>query len=209
MCDMPIKKRMTEKRRERGGGGAREYNAVEVEIYSGIGFTRFHQGPIPPPQSLLKNTWCKLTLASRESRGRKEKRAKASVRDRGRHEKRKFQGLPWGLRNVAFRSLDLARLTKLLKTKQKKTVTSPQAVISSSSPAAPQRSHTDLLTLCTCATAWMTANSVLHLKMLVDLIQHNWLTCARALIIKRVMLVCLTSLIQFLENNSVVICEQT
>lgn len=118
MCDMPIKKRMTEKRRERGGGGARECNAVEVEIYSGIGFTRFHQGPIPPP-SLLQNTWCKLTLASRESRGRKEKRAKASVRDRGRHEKRKFQGLPWGLRNVAFRSLDLARLAKLLKTKQK------------------------------------------------------------------------------------------
>lgn len=142
MCDMPIKKRMTEKRRERGGGGAREYNAVEVEIYSGIGFTRFHQGPIPPPlQSLLKNTWCKLTLASRESRGRKEKRAKASVRDRGRHEKRKFQGLPWGLRNVAFCSLDLARLAKLLKTKQKKQWHHHRL----SSPAAPLQHHSDLI----------------------------------------------------------------
>lgn len=56
-----------------GGGEAGGCNAVEVEIYSGIEFTRFHQGPIFSPFSPLKNTWCKLTLASRESKGRKER----------------------------------------------------------------------------------------------------------------------------------------
>lgn len=40
MCDMPIKKewRRTGKEEEEGLEG----NAVEAEIYSGIGFTRFH-----------------------------------------------------------------------------------------------------------------------------------------------------------------------
>lgn len=60
---------------EQEGGEA----AVEVQIYSGIEFTRFHQGPVsflflpcshPFP---LKSTWCKLTLASRQSGGRKER----------------------------------------------------------------------------------------------------------------------------------------
>lgn len=50
-------------------------NAVEAKIYSGIGFTRFHPGPLflffPLPP--FKNTWCKLTLTSRESKGRKER----------------------------------------------------------------------------------------------------------------------------------------
>lgn len=41
---------------KRGGGGA-PGPAVEVEIYSGIEFTRLDS--TGPP--LLKNTWCKLT----------------------------------------------------------------------------------------------------------------------------------------------------
>lgn len=71
---------------------------MEVEIYSGIEFTRFHQGPIFSPFSPLKNTWCKLTLASRERAkgGRKEMGKKGKgigQREGRRHEKRKFQGL--------------------------------------------------------------------------------------------------------------------
>lgn len=70
---------------------------MEVEIYSGIGFTRFHSGPTSPtlPPSPLKNTWCKLTLASRESKARKERGEEGhwSERERSRHERRKFQGL--------------------------------------------------------------------------------------------------------------------
>lgn len=76
--------------REREEEG-QEGTAVEVEIYSGVEFTRFYQGPSRSP---LKNTWCKLTLASREraQRGRKEG-ARASGRERSRHEQRKFGGL--------------------------------------------------------------------------------------------------------------------
>lgn len=72
---------MRENRRGEGGGGGGAPAVVEVEIYSGIEFTRFNRTPPPhpPPRplslSLLKNTWCKLTLCQQVTakEGRKER----------------------------------------------------------------------------------------------------------------------------------------
>lgn len=61
----------------------------------------------------------------------------------------------WGMRNVDTFYLGARCLTAL-----KTTATSPQAAISSSSPAAALQSHTDPLTFCTCAIAWLTASFI-------------------------------------------------
>lgn len=45
---------------------------MEVQIYNGIKFTCFHQGPIFLSLCPLKNTWRKLSLTGRGTRGRKE-----------------------------------------------------------------------------------------------------------------------------------------
>lgn len=136
MCDMPIKKEWERTGEEEEGP------AVEVEIYSGIEFTRLHKGPILPllSFSVLKNTWCKLTLASRNSKRRKER---GEEEQGSRHERRKFQGLLWGLRNVYTLYHRTCSLTKSLK---KKKSTSPQASFSRGSPAAALLSYTDPLT---------------------------------------------------------------
>lgn len=61
---------------------------MEVEIYSGIEFTRFHQGLIFfLTRSPLKNTWCKLSLASRESKRKKRKEEGIGQREEQKREK--------------------------------------------------------------------------------------------------------------------------
>lgn len=59
MCDVPIKNTHENERKQerRSGGGGQP--AVEVEIYSGIEFTRLDSTPLQS-LPLLKNTWCKL-----------------------------------------------------------------------------------------------------------------------------------------------------
>lgn len=93
MCDMPIKKRMTEKRRERGGGGAREYNAVEVEIYSGIGFTRFHQGPIPPPPISIKEHMVQINSCQQREQREEGKEGKGIGQRQGKTRKEEISGI--------------------------------------------------------------------------------------------------------------------
>lgn len=143
--------------------------------------------PPPPPSfslSPFKNTWCKLTLTSGESRERKERERKGKgigQRERSRHEKRKFQGLLWGLRNVYTLYLGTRCLTQPLKQQQHHHRLP--------SPAAPLQQLSNLI-----HTLWhsvhvlqldsLLALSTLHLWTLVDLMQHNWLTYVCALIMK-------------------------
>lgn len=110
-------------------------------------------GPYPP-LSQLKNTWCKLTLASRERKGRKTGKGIGQREEQTREEE---------ISRIAVRSeecLHFVPWSPLPHTALKTTATSPQAAISSGSPAAALQSHTDPLTFCTCATAWLTASFI-------------------------------------------------
>ena len=106
-----------------------------------------------PPLSLLKNTWCKLTLANRES---KKEEGKDGDKGKGIGQ-REEQTQEEEISGIAVRSqecLHFVPRSPLPHTALKTTATSPQAAISSGSPAAAARqSHTDPLTFCTCATA--------------------------------------------------------
>lgn len=129
---------------------------MEVEIYRCIEFTRFHQGPVfPSSLSPLENTWCKLTLASRESGG-KERGEEGHRSKRGADRRRgNFRDCceVWGM--SAF-----CTLNPLPHTAFKTTATSPQAAIHSSSPAAALQSYPDPLTFCTCVAAWLPAHPI-------------------------------------------------
>ncbi len=101
--------------------------------------------------SLLKNTWCKLTLASRESKGRKEKGKKGKGIGQSEEQTREEE-----ISGIAVRSeecLHFVPWSPLPHAALKTTATSPQAAISSGSPVAALQSHTDPLTSCTHATA--------------------------------------------------------
>lgn len=128
---------------------------MEVEIYSGIEFTRFHQGLIFfLTRSPLKNTWCKLSLASRESK-RKERKKGIGQREEQKREKE--------ISGIAVRSEECLRSlpwTLCCTQPFKTTATSPQAAIYSGSPTAPLQSYTDPLTFCTCVAVWLTANPI-------------------------------------------------
>ena len=175
MCDMPIKKEWERTGEEEEGP------AVEVEIYSGIEFTRLHKGPMLPllSFSVLKNTWCKLTLASRNSKRRKER---GEEEQGSRHERRKFQGLLWGLRNVYTLYHRPCSFTKSLKEKKN------QHHHRLPSQAASLQQHCCLIQtpwhLYMCSSLTYCSLYLFCISVPVDLMLSNWLTHACPLIKK-------------------------
>lgn len=78
MCDMAIKKQ-TKKRASENRRGERVGAAVEVEIYSGIEFTRLNSTPTPQPpvqEHMVQINWLPV-----EKKGEEERKESVSGRE--------------------------------------------------------------------------------------------------------------------------------